>query len=74
MKEEFKMSALRMIDYKCGECGEEWEELVETVEGRGEPIPCNICGKKAIMIDEFDKMVHRDGNRYRDVSWSTWNI
>jgi len=26
------------------------------------------------MIMDIDKRVHRPGNRYRDVSWSTWAI
>jgi len=66
--------SLRMIDFKCPSCGEEFEELVETNQGISDPENCPKCGTKAPMIMDIDKRIHRSGNRYRDVSWSTWSI
>ncbi len=66
--------ALRMIDFYCTNCKLEFEEIVFAENGIKEKEPCPKCGKNADMIMDIDKRVHRQGNRYRDVSWSTWAI
>ena len=63
-----------MIDFKCSKCEHEFEEISETTEGLAESETCPKCGAEAPMIMNIDKRVHRQGNRYRDVSWSTWSI
>ncbi len=65
---------LRMIDFYCSSCELKFEETTETINGIAAPEKCPKCGKEAPMIMDFSTRVHRPGNRYRDVSWSTWNI
>lgn len=67
----------QMIDFKCSKCEHEFEELTKVSElGTREidPEECPKCGAEAPMIMDIKKRIHRDGNRYRDVSWSTWSI
>lgn len=66
--------SFRMIDFECTECKHQFEELTETENGLAKPEKCPKCKGKALMIMEIHKRVHRKGNRYRDVSWSTWSI
>jgi len=66
--------SLRMIDFQCSKCEHEFEELTEAKMGIAEPETCPKCGGQAPMIMDITKRVHRKGNRYRDVSWSTWSI
>jgi putative FmdB family regulatory protein len=63
-----------MIDFKCNSCSHEFEECVEAKNGLAAMEKCPKCGNRASMIMDINKRVHRNGNRYRDVSWSTWNI
>jgi hypothetical protein len=66
--------ALRMIDFECNECKYIFEELVEAKDGISSDMECLKCGHWASMIMDVNVRVHRNGNRYRDVSWSTWSI
>jgi putative FmdB family regulatory protein len=63
-----------MIDFKCDSCGNLFEELVEAVNGLSKAVDCPKCHVLASMVMDINKRVHRAGNRYRDVSWSTWSI
>jgi putative FmdB family regulatory protein len=66
--------ALRMIDFKCDSCGHIFEELADATDGIAEPEECPKCGKEATMIMDISTRIHRQGNRYRDVSWIIWAI
>jgi putative FmdB family regulatory protein len=66
--------ALRMIIFICEECGHEFEELVDTEDGKADPIPCEECGNDSHITTDFSQRVHRDGNKYRHVSWSLHSV
>jgi len=65
---------LRMIIFVCPNCGQEQEELVETNENGNiqESILCTHCSVSMIK-GNFLSQIHREGAKYRHVSWSTWN-
>ena len=66
--------SLRMIDFECSECGFRFEECVDTQVGIADPEKCPKCNNEAPMVMDIQTRIHREGNRYRDVSWSTWNV
>lgn len=65
----------RMIDFECSECKHRFEDIADCVDGiTKQLLPCPKCKHNSKMIMETNTRVHRKGNRYRDVSWSTWSI
>lgn len=64
---------LRMIIFECSKCGT-FEELVETKDGI-KPLACSDCGQECLPVKSNDiRQIHRSGNHYNHVSWSTWQV
>lgn len=62
--------AIRLKWFKCPECGE-FEEVCDLQD---KEVECPKCKKMSPLLDDLVKQIHHPGYKYRDVSWSTWNV
>jgi putative FmdB family regulatory protein len=59
-----------MTWFRCKECGYEFEELVNLPDEL--TVKCEKCKSEANIDSNFIKKIHRDGAKYRNGSWSSW--
>jgi Zn finger protein HypA/HybF involved in hydrogenase expression len=62
---------LRMKWFECPKCDRQYEDIVELEDKVSSE--CPVCGQKDVpILEDYLKQIHRDGNKYKHVSWSLW--